>query len=179
MTSARPVHIARPCFQHDLEFVTLIHAHYVTTSTAALETQPLSRDEMEARWSSIVTQGWPFLVASPTSDLTRVVGFACAQPFRDREMYPGVFEDLVYAAPGSVRKGVGAILLTALLHQLKDDGARQVLALIADGAPAAIGLHAALGFREVGTLERVAFKFDRWLDVILMQRPLLEGGEPR
>jgi phosphinothricin acetyltransferase len=94
-------------------------------------------------------------------------------------MYPGVFEDLVYAAPGSVRKGVGAILLTALLHQLKDDGARQVLALIADGAPAAIGLHAALGFREVGTLERVAFKFDRWLDVILMQRPLLEGGEPR
>jgi phosphinothricin acetyltransferase len=179
MTSARPVHIARPCFQHDLEFVQLIHAHYATTSTAAPETKPLSREEMEARWSSIVTQGWPFLVASPTSDLTRVVGFAYAQPFRDCEIYPGAFEDRVYAAPSSIRKGVGAILLTALLHQLKDDGARQVVALIADAAPAAVGLHAALGFREVGTLKRIAFKFDRWLDVILMQRPLLEGGEPR
>jgi phosphinothricin acetyltransferase len=177
MSSDPPAYIARPCFQHDLEFVRLIHAHYVTTSTAAFETQPLSGDDMEARWSGIVTQGWPFLVASPMSDLTRVVGFAYAQPFRDREIFPGAFEDLVYAAPSSVRKGVGTILLTALLHQLKDDGARQVVALIADAAPAAIGLHTALGFREIGALKRIAFKFNRWLDVILMQRPLREGGE--
>ena len=99
--------------------------------------------------------------------------FATAKPIRR------TFEDSVYVAPGSTGKGVGKLLLAALLRQLKDDGAREVLAVIGDSAnQASIGLHASLGFRHVGVFRRVGFKFDRWLDVVLMQRSLIDGGEP-
>jgi phosphinothricin acetyltransferase len=179
MSAARPAYLVRPCFQQDVEYVQLIYAHHVMTGTASFETEPPSREEMEARWSTIVTNGWPYLAASPTSDLTRVVAFAYAQQFRSREAYRRTFEDSVYVAPGSTGKGIGKLLLAALLGQLKNDGAREVVAVIGDSAnQPSISLHASLGFHHVGVLQRVGFKFDRWLDVVLMQRSLILRGEP-
>jgi len=177
--SARPAYLVRPCFQQDIEFVQLIYGHHVMTGTASFETEPPPREEIEARWSKVVTHGWPFLVASPTSDLTRVLGFAYAQQFREREAYQRTFEDSVYVAPSALRRGIGKLLLGSLLQGLKDDGAREVLAVIGDSAnKASIAVHASLGFRHVGVFKQVGFKFDRWLDVVLMQRSLRDGVEP-
>ena len=165
--------IIRPCFQQDLELVQLIYAHHVMTGTGSFENEPPSLAEIDARWSKIVTKGWPFLVASPRQDLSRVLGFAYAAQFRERPAYSKTFEDSIYVAPSSMGEGVGSRLLAELLSMLALDGAREVLAVIGDRANVASAkLHAKAGFTHVGVMSNVGFKFDRWLDVVLMQRSL-------
>ena len=165
--------MVRPCFQQDLETVQLIYAHHVLTGTGTFEIEPPSLEEITARWSEIVERGWSFLVACPTHDLTRVLGFAYARPFRDRAAYAKTFESSVYIAPTSQRQGVGQALMADLLATLRTDGVREVLAVIGDSENAAsIGLHAKVGFTHVGVLKGVGEKFGRTLDVVLMQRRL-------
>ena len=165
--------IIRPCFQQDLEFVQLIYAHHVLTGTGTFEIDAPDLEEMTARWSTIVARGWPYFVASPSSDLSRVLGFAYAGQFRDREAYSKTFEVSIYVGPTTQRQGAGALLLREVLTTLRDDGVREVLAVIGDSYNAAsIGLHQKLGFKHVGTLTNVGEKFGRLLDVVLMQRTL-------
>ena len=111
----QPALIVRPCFQHDLEAVQLIYAHHVLTGFGSFEVEPPSLEQMTERWSRVVTNQWPFVVASPASDLTRVFGFAYAQPFRDRPAYARTFENSVYVAPNAMRRGVGLALMAELL----------------------------------------------------------------
>jgi L-amino acid N-acyltransferase YncA len=69
------------------------------------------------------------------------------------------------------------MLLDRLIREAERCGFRQMIAVIGDSdQPASIALHAAAGFRMVGTLAAVGFKFDRWLDSVLMQRPLGDGA---
>jgi L-amino acid N-acyltransferase YncA len=165
--------IVRPCFQQDLQYVQLIYAHHCLTGTGTFEIEPPSLEEMTERWSKIVDRGWPFLVASPPSDFSRVLGFCYAAQFRDRAAYSKTFEVSIYAAPTTMRQGVGAQMLAQLLSQLRDDGVREVLAVIGDSHNAgSIGLHQKLGFRRVGTMTNVGEKFGRLLDVVIMQRSL-------
>lgn len=173
MATTRPALIIRPCFQQDLEVVQLIYAHHVLSGTGTFELEPPSLEEMTSRWSRVVGEGWPWVVASPASDLSRVLGFAYAQRYRDRAAYAKTFEVSVYAAPTSLRQGAGALMLNEVLHMLKGDGAREALAFIGDSYNAAsVGLHAKLGFKHVGTLANVGEKFGRRLDVVIMQRTL-------
>lgn len=171
--------IIRPCFQQDLEFVQLIYAHHVLSGTGTFEIEPPTRAQMEERWGAIVSRGWPYLVASPASDLSRVLGFAFAAQYRDRAAYEKTFEVSVYVGPTTMRQGAGALLLSEVLTTLRHDGVREALAFIGDSYNAAsIGLHRKLGFQHVGTLKNVGEKFGRMLDVIIMQRsirPLPEG----
>jgi phosphinothricin acetyltransferase len=174
MSAERPALIVRPCFQQDLEFVQLIYAHHVLSGTGSFELEPPSLEEMTERWSRMVGKGWPFVVASPASDLSRVLGFAYATQYRDRAAYAQTFEVSVYAAPTSLRQGAGALMLSEVLTMLRADGAREVLAFIGDSYNAAsIALHRKLGFRHVGTLANVGEKFGRVLDVVIMQRTLV------
>ncbi len=177
MSADRPALIIRPCFQQDLEFVQLIYAHHVLSGTGSFELDPPSLEEMTGRWSRIVEKGCPFVVASPASDLSRVMGFAYATPYRDRPAYAGTFEVSVYAAPTTLRQGAGALMLSEVLTTLRADGAREALAFIGDSYNAAsIGLHKKLGFKHVGTLTNVGEKFGRLLDVVIMQRTLIPPG---
>ena len=173
VANKHPRLIVRPCFQQDLEVVQLIYAHHVLTGTGTFEIAPPSLDEMTARWSRVVGAGWPFIVASPRSDLSRVMGFAYATQFRDRAAYARCFEVSVYAAPTTLRSGAGGMMLAHLLASLRDEGAREALAFIGDSANAAsIALHRKLGFSHVGLLSRAGEKFGRLLDVVIMQRSL-------
>jgi phosphinothricin acetyltransferase len=175
MTSALMV---RPCFQQDLELVQLIYAHHVLTGTGSFETEPPSLPEMTERWSGVVQHGWPYLVATPAADPTRVLGFAYATQYRDRPAYKGTFEVSVYVAPTSLRQGAGALLMSELLQALHNDGAREALGFIGDGANiASIALHKKFGFRPVGVLHGVGEKFGRSLDVVVMQRSVRRKKE--
>lgn len=172
-----PQLIARPCFQQDLQYVQLIYAHHVLTGTGTFEIEPPSLEEVTARWSRVVEHGWPYMVASPPSDVSRVMGFAYAAQYRDRAAYAKTFEVSVYAAPTTLRLGAGSVALAEVLTALRGDGARQALAFIGDSANAAsIGLHAKLGFKHVGTLSNVGEKFGRSLDVVVMQRALARAA---
>ena len=173
MSNDRPALLVRPCFQQDIETVQLIYAHHVLTGTGTFEIVPPTLEEMAARWGDVVQHGWPFVVACPTSDLTRVMGFAYAVQFRARPAYARTFEVSVYAAPTTLRQGAGALMLADLLTTLRADGVREALAFIGDSANvASIGLHRKLGFQNVGTLKNVGEKFGRLLDVIIMQRTI-------
>jgi L-amino acid N-acyltransferase YncA len=168
-----PEIIVRPCFQQDLQYVQLIYAHHCLTGTGTFEIEPPSLEDMTERWSKIVERGWPFLVASPPSDFSRVLGFCYAAQFRDRAAYSKTFEVSIYAGPTTMGQGIGSQMLAQLLSQLREDGVREVLALIGDSANAgSIGLHQKLGFRRVGTMSNVGEKFGRLLDVVIMQRSL-------
>jgi L-amino acid N-acyltransferase YncA len=170
--------IIRPCFHQDLEQIQLIYGHHVMTGTGTFEIDPPSLAEMTERWSQLVEAGWPYLVASPTSDLSRVLGFAYAGQFRARAAYSKTCEDSIYVAPSAMRQGVGATLLSELLSILRGDGVREVLAVIGDSAnQGSIQLHAKAGFTHVGTMRNVGRKFDRWLDVVLMQRSLATAAQ--
>ena len=173
MAAKHPALIARPCFQQDLQFAQLIYAHHVLSGTGTFEIDPPSLEEMTARWSSVVERGWPFVVASPPQDMSRVMAFAYAVQYRDRAAYAKTFEVSVYAAPTTLRQGAGLVALAEVLASLRTDGVREALAFIGDSYNAAsIGLHRKLGFQHVGTLKNVGEKFGRALDVIVMQRTL-------
>jgi phosphinothricin acetyltransferase len=171
VSNERPALLVRPCFQQDIETVQLIYAHHVLTGTGTFELEPPTVEEMGRRWGEVVQHGWPFVVACPTSDLSRVMGFAYAVQYRDRAAYAHTFEVSVYSAPTTLRQGAGALMLAEVLTMLRADGARQALAFIGDSAnTASIGLHRKLGFQHVGTLANVGEKFGRLLDVVVLQR---------
>lgn len=173
MATKNPPLIVRPCFQQDLLTVQLIYSHAVLTGTGTFEITPPSLEDMTDRWGKVVERGWPFLVASPLEDMSRVLSFAYATQYRERAAYEKTFEVSVYTAHTSTRRGAGSVALAEVLTSLRADGAREALAFIGDSYNAAsIGLHRKLGFQHVGTLRNVGEKFGKMLDVVVMQRTL-------
>ena len=105
-----------------------------------------------------------------------MLGFAYAYAYRDRPAYRFTVEDSVYVAADARGRGIGKILMAALIARTTAAGFRQMVAVIGDSANAgSIRLHEAMGFRHAGLLASSGWKSDRWLDVVLMQRPLGDG----
>jgi phosphinothricin acetyltransferase len=100
----------------------------------------------------------------------RVTGWAALTPVSRRECYRGVAEVSVYVARDARGRGVGKGLLQELLRRADEDGIWTVQAGILSGNDASVALHAACGFRVVGTRERIARKRGEWRDVVLMER---------
>ncbi len=160
----------RPCEERDVAAVTEIYAHHVRHSLATFELEPPDHAEMRRRRRALLAGGYVYLVAERGAD---VVGYAHAGPYRARPAYRHTVENSVYIRPGCERRGIGRALLGALVAACEQKGFRQIVAVIGDSAhEASIRLHARLGFRMVGTLNAVGFKFGRWVDSVLMQRPL-------
>jgi phosphinothricin acetyltransferase len=160
----------------DLPTITRIYEHAVRHGTASFELEPPDAAEMLRRQRALLDGGYPYLVAE---DDGRVTGYAYAGPFRPRLAYRHTVEDSVYVSADAHRRGTGRLLLQALIARATEAGFRQMIAVIGDStlqAPS-IGLHAALGFRMVGTLDAVGNKFGRWLDSVYMQRALGLGAE--
>jgi phosphinothricin acetyltransferase len=166
--------LVRPSTPDDLAAVTAIYAWNVVHGTGTFELEAPDVEEMTRRRADVLARNLPFLVLS----LDGVVkGYAYANYFRPRLAYRFCLEDSVYLAPDAVGHGHGRLLLTELLARCEAAGARQMLAVIGDSANAgSIGVHRALGFEQVGTMQAAGWKFDRWLDVVVMQRSLGAGA---
>jgi phosphinothricin acetyltransferase len=164
----------RRCTQQDMPGVCEIYVLEVREGTASFELEPPSVAEMTARFAAIEAAGLPYLVVELEG---RIAGFAYAGPYRPRPAYQHTVEDSVYVARWARRQGVGRALLEAVIERTTARGMRQMVAIIGDSAhTASIELHARAGFRLVGTLEHIGWKFGRWLDTVIMQRPLGEGA---
>ncbi len=164
----------RPAEPRDLAVITAIYGHAVRHGTASFELDPPDQDEMTRRFETLCAGGYPYLVAEHDG---AIMGYAYAGPYRARPAYRWSVEDLVYVAPHAQRRGIGRALLARLIAEAEAGGYRQMIAVIGDTANAAsVELHRAAGFRLVGTFEHVGFKFGRWLDTVLMQRPLGSGA---
>jgi L-amino acid N-acyltransferase YncA len=164
----------RACRLEDIEQVQAIYAIEVRDGTASFEIEPPDVGEMRARFEAIAVRDLPYLVAEIDG---RVAGYAYAAPYRPRPAYRYTIEDSVYIARWARRRGLGHALLDALIGHATDADMRQMVAIIGDSAHlASIRLHERAGFRTVGTLSDVGLKFGRWLDTVIMQRPLGEGS---
>jgi len=165
----------RPAAEQDLETITAIYADAVENGTASYELQPPDCAEMIRRWRALTDQGFPYIVAERDG---RVTGYAYAGPYRPRPAYRFTVENAVYVAAGERRSGIGRRLLQAIIDECERKEFRQMMAVIGDGTnhAASVGLHAALGFRQVGVIEGSGYKHRRWLDTILMQRQLGDGS---
>jgi phosphinothricin acetyltransferase len=158
----------------DIPAITAIYDHAVRHGTASFELDPPDAAEMARRRQTLVDAGYPYLVAE--ADGT-VAGYAYAGPYRPRPAYRWSVEDSVYVAPALQRRGVGRTLLDRLVAEAEQRGFRQMIAVIGDSAQApSIELHRAAGFRMIGAVENVGYKLGRWLDTVLMQRPLGPGA---
>jgi len=166
----------RPVRETDIPAIAAIYAHAVLHGVASFELEPPDQAEMTRRMRAITDGRFPYLVAEKAG---KVLGYAYAGPFRPRPAYRHSVEDSVYVAPEAHRRGVGRALLDALIERCTDAGFRQMIAVIGDSTlqAASIGLHAAAGFRMIGTLDAVGFKHGRWLDSVYMQRALGAGAE--
>jgi L-amino acid N-acyltransferase YncA len=167
----------RPAGPNDLAAITRIYADAVRRGTASFEIDPPDQNEMARRFAALCGSGFPYLVAAGAGS---VAGYAYAGPYRGRPAYRWTVEDSIYVAAGLQRRGIGRALLDRLIREAETRGFRQMIAVIGDSKQASsIALHAGAGFRMIGTFEAVGFKFDRWLDSVLMQRPLGQGATTR
>jgi L-amino acid N-acyltransferase YncA len=166
--------LLRPTEERDLPAIAAIYAEAVLTGTASYEIEPPSLEEMTRRWRELAAKGYPHLVAVRGEE---VLGYAYTGPYRPRPAYRYSVEDSIYLAPRAQGAGIGRALLAELIGICERKSFRQMIAVIGGGTehPASVGLHRALGFREIGVIEGSGFKHGRWLDTVLMQRALGPG----
>jgi len=164
----------RPTVAADLPIITEIYEHAVRYGTATFELIPPDLGEMTRRFGVLIDGGFPYLVAALEGT---VVGYAYAGAYRPRPAYRFTVENSVYLEPAIHRRGIGLQLLQRLIAESEARGYRQMIAVIGDSANAgSIGVHKKCGFQMIGTHPDVGFKFGRWLDTVMMQRALGEGG---
>ncbi|MGQ0830404.1 MAG: GNAT family N-acetyltransferase [Microthrixaceae bacterium] len=140
----------------------------VTTSTVTFDLVPRSLDEQRV-WQSARSGVHAVVVAEING---AVVAFGSLSPWRDRPAYSTTVEDSVYVHRDHHGKGVGKALLAELVSTATAHGFHACMARIVGGHEASIALHRSCGFEQVGTEREVGRKFNRWLDVVLMERML-------
>ncbi|WP_288083212.1 GNAT family N-acetyltransferase [Shinella sp.] len=166
----------RQARESDLTAIQAIYAHHVTHGTASFETTPPTTLELAERRQASLRLGMPYLVAEAGDG--SLAGYCYASSYRPRPAYRYTIENSVYVRSCHLGRGVGTVLLNALISECEAKGQwRQMVAVIGDSDNlASISLHRKLGFQPVGTIRSAGFKFGRWVDSVLMQRAL-NGGD--
>lgn len=161
----------------DLPAVTALYGREVLNGTATFELDPPSLAEMTTRFDAVRAKGLPWLVAEIDGAFA---GYAYASPFRPRPAYRYGVEGSIYVEETARGHGIGRALLAALIERVRAMGLRHVIGAISDSATSevSIAMHERLGFRRVGAYAQVGWKFDRWIDVHLMQLDLAPDGAP-
>ncbi len=167
--------VIRDVADDDMEAVREIYSHHVLEGLASFEEVPPDVAEMTRRRDVLLEQGYPYRVAVRDG---RVKGYAYASSYRPRPAYRHTVENSVYVDVNTHRQGIGRKLLEDLIEKCTAMGYRQMVAIIGDSDNhPSISLHAQQGFEVTGTQPSVGFKFGRWVDSVIMQRPLGDGNE--
>lgn len=154
----------------DAAAIAEIYNREVRESTSTFDLVPRSLDEQRA-WLEARSGAFTAIVAvDPATDT--VVGFAALSPYKERAAYRTTVEDSVYVHRDHGRRGVGRTLLERLVTVARDSGFHSVMARIEATGTASRALHESCGFELVGIEREVGRKFNRWLDVAVMQRLL-------
>jgi L-amino acid N-acyltransferase YncA len=165
--------ILRPATAADVGAITAIYRPAVLHGTASFELAPPDEAEMLSRFTAITGAGYPYFVAILAD---RIAGYAYVSAYRTRPAYRFTVEDSVYIAPEAQGKGLGTLLLKALIEASKAKGYRLMVAVIGDSRnQPSISLHRNAGFTLCGTVHSIGYKFGRWLDTVIMELPLGEG----
>ncbi len=153
----------------DAEDIAAIYNAEVTGSTATFDLVPRTVEEQRA-WLRERSGALAVLVAVVDTEAgERIAGYASLSKFRDRPAYSTTVESSVYVHQDFRRRGVAHDLMVELLETSKSRGFHAVIARIADSQEASLQLHHRLGFTLVGVEREIGRKFNRWLDVSVMQ----------
>ena len=183
MTDATSIRI-RNATRDDVPAIRDIYNEAILHTTAVYRYQPLSLEERLSWFDEKTGHGWPVMVAEKAekaadladlADLadpgpgSAIVGFCTFGPFRPSPAYLHTVEDSVSVHPAHRGQGVGSLLLPPLLDAASSRGIHAIIAGIDSTNEASIRLHVRFGFEKVAHLRGVGFKFDRWLDLVLME----------
>ena len=149
----------------DAEAIRAIYNWEIENETATFDLVPRSLEDQLA-WQNARSGAFCVFVAETAGE---VVGFGALSPYKERPAYRTTVEDSVYVRRDLARRGVGRVILGHLLRTAADGGFHSVMARITTLSEASIALHSAMGFEVVGIEREVGRKFNRWLDVALMQ----------
>jgi phosphinothricin acetyltransferase len=167
--------LIRPSEPGDIPSITAIYTDAVRFGTASFELEPPDEADMARRRQHLVDGGFPYLVAIDQPSL-RLLGYAYAGPYRPRPAYRFTLEDSIYLAPEARGRGIGSRLLSHLITAAEVFGARRMIANIGDSVnEASIRVHRRAGFEMIGIMPSAGFKHGRWLDCVLMHRPIGPG----
>lgn len=151
----------------DAEAIRAIYNHAVAHTTAVFDYTPRKAEAQRTGMRTKAEQNLPVLVAE---DAGRVVGYASYGPYRPWPAYLHSVENSVYVAPEHHGKGIGKALLGPLLDIARARGLHTVIAGITAGNEASLRLHQGFGFEPAGVVREAGWKFERWLDVIFLQK---------
>ncbi|ARJ05608.1 N-acetyltransferase [Humibacter sp. BT305] len=155
----------------DLPYIREIYNHYVANTVVTLDEDAMTLREWRSKFAWTQKLNYPFLVA--VSPIDTILGFAYVSPWRQKAAYRRTVEISIYLGPAATGKGLGSALLGELIVRAKAAGIKEMLSVIADqGAEASLRLHQRFGFKEVGRLGRVGFKFGHWLGTVLLQKSI-------
>lgn len=157
------IRAARPA---DLPALLEIYNDAVVHTTASWDLLPWTPVEHAEWYAAKAEHGHPVMVADEVGD---VLGYAAYGPFRPKAGYAGTMEHSVYVRPAQQGRGVGRALLVAIIEAARADGVHALIGGLSADNEVSLALHRSLGFVEVGRLPEVGRKFDRWLDLVLVQ----------
>lgn len=161
----------RDVVAEDLPDILEIYNHYVLNSVVTLDEKPMTLAALRRKFAKTQEKKMPFIVA--VNPAGQILGFAYVYPWREKAAYRFTVENAIYLGPAATGKGLGKALLGELIERARAAGLKEMIAVIADkGAEASIAMHEKFGFKEVGHMGKVGFKFDRWLGSVLMQKSL-------
>lgn len=163
--------VVRDGVDHDIEQLTAIYNHYVTTSHATFDIDPITVDRRRTEWFCHYRDSGPHRLLVATAGTT-ILGYATSSPFRPKAAYTTTVATSVYCSPEALGRGVGTLLYGRLFHVLEGQGLHRAMAGVTLPNDASLALHRKFGFTEVGTEHEVGRKFDRYWDVLRLQRPL-------
>ena len=155
--------IIRPAVQEDLAILTSIYNHYVLTSAATFDLEPLTVEQRLAWFLEHANTGRHRLLVADEEGM--IVGYASTSRFRERAAYDTTVEASIYCAPEAIGRGIGTALYGVLFDSITREDINRVVAGITLPNSASVALHRAYGFVRVGLFSQVGRKFDRYWDV--------------
>ncbi len=158
----------RPVTSADSERICSIYNYYVENTVITFEELSLTVDEMQARIAGI-SETFPYFVYEHEGE---VIGYAYAARFRPREAYRFTVELSIYVDKDRQRQGAGSALMQSLLEELKHRNFHSATGIIALPNEKSVKLHERYGFKKVGHIYEVGYKFGKWIDVGYWQLPL-------
>ncbi len=164
---------------HDIESITALQNALIATQAIEWTDTPHSIGDRFDWFERQQANRRPVLVA--VSDAGGVVGFASYGDFRDTSKWPGyrrTVEHTIHVDATMWRRGVGQMLLRALIHRARLAGVHALVAAVDGDNASSIALHEAAGFKRIATMPEVGTKFGRWLDLVLLQL-VLDGPAPK
>lgn len=167
--AAPPVTI-RDAVEGDLAAITHLFNVLIPTTATAWRDHLADEAEMAAWWATQAAAGHPVLVAEADGV---VVGYTTWTGFRGGDRFPGyrqTVELTIHVAGDQHGRGVGRVLLEALVERARTEGIHVLVAAVDADNEGSITFHERLGFVEVGRMPEVGRKFDRWLTLVLLQR---------